>query len=73
MVVRQFVKKIIFDDHRCVIQTNEAMYIKKEESHKISLICINIDITDIQSTLYEMLGWMTHKLESGLLGEISTT
>ena len=26
-----------------------------------------------QSTSCEMLGWMTHKLESRLLGEISTT
>ena len=27
----------------------------------------------MQSTLYEMLGWMKHKLESTLLGEISIT
>ena len=27
----------------------------------------------MQSTLYEMLGWMKHKLESRLPGEISTT
>ena len=27
----------------------------------------------IQSTSCEMLGWMNHKLESRLLGEISTT
>ena len=30
-------------------------------------------LTYIQSTSYEMLDWMTHKLESRLLGEISTT
>ena len=30
-------------------------------------------LTYIQSTSYEMLGWMTHMLESRLLGEISTT
>ena len=30
-------------------------------------------LTFIQSTSYEMLNWMTHKLESRLLGEISTT
>ena len=29
--------------------------------------------THMQSTLYEVLGLMTHKLESRLLGEISTT
>ena len=30
-------------------------------------------LTYMQSTSYEMLGWMTHKLESRFLGEISTT
>ena len=30
-------------------------------------------LTYMQSTSYEMPGWMKHKLESRLLGEISTT
>ena len=30
-------------------------------------------LTFMQSTSCEMLGWMTHKLESRLLGEISIT
>ena len=30
-------------------------------------------LTYIQSTSYEMPGWMKHKLESRLLGEISIT
>ena len=30
-------------------------------------------LTYTQSTSYEMLGWMTYKLESRLPGEISTT
>ena len=30
-------------------------------------------LTYMQSTSREMLGWMKHKLESRLLGEISTT
>ena len=30
-------------------------------------------LTYMQSTLYEMPGWMNHKLESRLLTEISTT
>ena len=30
-------------------------------------------LTSTQSTSCEMLGWMNHKLESRLLGEISTT
>ena len=29
-------------------------------------------LNSIQSTSYEMLGWMNHKLESRLLGEIFT-
>ena len=30
-------------------------------------------LTDMQITLFKMLGWMNHKLESRLLGEIPTT
>ena len=30
-------------------------------------------LTDLQSTSYKMLVWMTHKLESRLSGKISTT
>ena len=30
-------------------------------------------LTSVQSTSYEMLGWMKHKLESRLPGEISIT
>ena len=30
-------------------------------------------LTYMQSTSYEMLGWMKHKLEQRLLGEISIT
>ena len=30
-------------------------------------------LTSVQSTSYEMPGWMSHKLESRLPGEISTT
>ena len=41
-------------------------YIKTEYCHPAYL-------TYMQSTSYEMLGWMKLNLESGLLGEISTT
>ena len=30
-------------------------------------------LTSLQSTSFEMLGWMKHRLESGLPGEISIT
>ena len=41
-------------------------YVKAVDCHPAYL-------TYMQSISYEMLGWMKHKLESKLLGEISTT
>ena len=41
-------------------------YIKAEYCHPAYL-------TYMQSTSWEMLGWMKHKLESKLLGEMSIT
>ena len=41
-------------------------YIKAVYCHPAYLTCM-------QSTSYEMPGWMNHKLKSTLLGEISTT
>ena len=35
-----------------------------------AVYCHPAYLTYMQSTSYEMLGWMTHKLESGLWGEI---
>ena len=35
--------------------------------------CHHVNLTFMQSTSCEMLGWMNHKLESRLPGEISTT
>ena len=35
--------------------------------------CHTAYLTSMQSTSCEMLGWMKHKLESRLLGEISKT
>ena len=44
----------------------EKGYIKAEYCHPAYL-------TFMQSTSCEILGWINHKLESRLLGEISTT
>ena len=41
-------------------------YIKAASCHPTYL-------TYLQSTSYEMLGWVKHKLESRLLGEVSIT
>ena len=38
-----------------------------------AVYCHPAYLTFMQSTSYKMLGWMTHKLESRLQGEISTT
>ena len=38
-----------------------------------AVYCHPAHLTSMQSTSFEMLGWMKHKLESGLLGEISIT
>ena len=38
-----------------------------------AVYCHPTYLTYMQSTLCEMPGWMNHKLESRLLGEISTT
>ena len=44
----------------------EKQYVKAVDCHPAYL-------TSIQSTSWEMLGWMQHKLESRLPGEISIT
>ena len=38
-----------------------------------AIYCHPAYLTYMQSTSYEMLGWMKHKLESRLLGQISIT
>ena len=38
-----------------------------------AIYCYPASLTYMQSTSCEMLGWMKHKLESRLLGEISIT
>ena len=38
-----------------------------------AVYCHPAYLTSMQRTSCEMLGWMKHKLESGLLTEISTT
>ena len=38
-----------------------------------AVYCHPVYLTYMQSTSCKMLGWMNHKLESGFLGETSTT
>ena len=43
---------------------------KLGKEYKKAVYCHPAYLTYMQSTLCEMLGWMNHKLESRLLGEI---
>ena len=45
---------------------------KLRKQYVKAVYCHPAYLTYMQSSSYEMLGWMTHKLESRLLGEIST-
>ena len=46
----------------------------KSGKEYVKAVCCHPDyLTYMQSTSCEMLGWMKHKLESRLPGEISTT
>ena len=46
---------------------------KLEKEYDKAVYCYPVYLTYIQSTSCEIPGWMNHKLESRLLGEISTT
>ena len=46
---------------------------KLEKEYVKAIYCHPDYLTYMQSTSCEMLGWMKHKLESRLLGEISIT
>ena len=46
---------------------------KLEKEYVKPVYCHPTYLTSMQSTLCEMPGWMSHNLESGLPGEISTT
>ena len=47
-------------------------YSKIGKEYDKAVYCHPAYLTSMQSTSYEMPAWMTHKLESRLLGEIST-
>ena len=46
---------------------------KSGKKYVKAVYCHHAYLTYMQSTSYEMLGWMKHKLESKLLGEKSIT
>ena len=46
---------------------------KQEKEYIKAVYCHSAYLTYMQSTSWETMGWKKHKLESGLLGEISIT
>ena len=46
---------------------------KSGQEYVKAVYCHPTYLTSVQSISYEMLNWMKHKLESGLLGQVSIT
>ena len=46
---------------------------KLGKEYEKTIYCHPVYLTSMQSTSFEMLGWMNHKLESSLPGEILIT
>ena len=46
---------------------------KSGKEYVKAVYCYPVYLTYMQSTLWEMLGWVKHKLESRLPGEVSIT
>ena len=53
--------------------TEQWTGLKLGKEYVKAVYCHPAYLTSMQSTSYEMLGWMNHKLESRVLGEISIT
>ena len=53
--------------------TTDWFLIRKRKKYVKAVYCHPAYLTYMQSTSWEILGWMKHKLESRLLGEISMT
>ena len=55
------------------LDTEQQTGSKLGKEYVKAVYCHPAYLTDVQSTSCEMLGWMKHKLESRLPGEISIT
>ena len=53
--------------------TEQWTGLKLGKEYVKAVYCHPAYLTSMQSTSYEMLGWMNHKLESRLPGEIATS
>ena len=62
-------------DKKQQIETDTEQWtgLKLGKEYVKAVYCHPAYLTSMQSTSYEMLGWMNHKLESRLPGEIATS
>ena len=65
----------LYADQEATVRTGHRTIdrFKIGEGYKKAVYCHPAYLTSMQNTLCEMPGWMKHKLESSLPGEISTT
>ena len=70
----EYVKAFDYVDQEATIRTRRGTTGSKlGKEYDKAVYCHPVCLTYMQSTSCEMLGWLNHKLESRLLGEISTT
>jgi len=62
----------LYADQEATVRTGQGTTDWFKTGQKI-VYCYPAYLTYMQSTSFEILGWMKHKLESRLLGEIPTT
>ena len=55
------------------LDREEVIGSKLRKEYNRGAYCHSAYLTSVQSTSCEMLGWMNHKVESRLPGEVSTT
>ena len=70
-----FVLRNLYTGQEATVRTGHGTtdWFQIEKEYSKTVYCHPAYLTYMQITSYEMLPWMSQKLESGLLGEISTT
>ena len=65
----------LYAGQEAIVRTRHGTmdWLKFGKEYGKAVYCYPAYLTYMKSTSYEMSGWMNPKLESGLLGEISTT
>ena len=65
----------LYESQEATVKTRHGSTVgsKLGKEYVKAVYCPPAYLTYMQSTLYEMLGWTSHKLESRLPGEISIT